>query len=54
MAKPNQADVQRTKAAFEAAVRAEFARIMASGTVTANEAAAQALAAARQNLSSRA
>ncbi|KAK9904006.1 hypothetical protein WJX75_002336 [Coccomyxa subellipsoidea] len=39
------------KAAFEAAVRAEFARIMAVGKNTANEAAALAVAAARQSLS---
>ncbi|EIE22536.1 DUF862-domain-containing protein [Coccomyxa subellipsoidea C-169] len=38
------------KAAFEAAVRAEFARIMAVGKNTANEAAALAVAAARQSL----
>lgn len=39
------------KAAFEAAVRAEFARIMAVGKSTANEAAVLAVAAARQRLS---
>ena len=39
------------KAAFESAVRAEFARIMAVGKNTANEAAVLAVAAARQNLS---
>lgn len=41
----------RAKAAFEAAVRSEFARIMAVGKSTANEAAALAVAAARQSLS---
>ena len=39
------------KAAFEAAVRAEIARIMAVGKNTANEAAALAVAAARHSLS---
>ena len=39
------------KAAFEAAVRAEFTRLMAGGTLSANEAAAQAVAAAKQVLS---
>jgi hypothetical protein len=39
------------KAAFEAAVRTEFARIMAVGKSTANEAAVLAVAAARQSLS---
>jgi hypothetical protein len=42
--------LQQTKAAFEALVRAEFARIMAAGDVSANEAAARALAAARQSM----
>ncbi|CAL8470503.1 g10045 [Coccomyxa elongata] len=41
----------RAKVAFEAAVRSEFARIMAVGKNTANEAAALAVAAARQSLS---
>lgn len=41
----------RAKAAFEAVVRSEFARIMAVGKSTANEAAALAVAAARQSLS---
>ncbi|BDA45899.1 probable desumoylating isopeptidase 1 at N-terminal half [Coccomyxa sp. Obi] len=41
----------RAKMAFEAAVRSEFARIMSVGKNTANEAAALAVAAARQSLS---
>ena len=39
------------KEAFEAAVKVEFARIMAAGNMSANEAALQAIAAARQTLS---
>lgn len=41
----------RAKATFEAAVRSEFARIMALGKNTANEAAALAVAAAQQSFS---
>ena len=37
-----------SKAAFEAAVRADFARIMAEGNVSANEAAVLAIASAKQ------
>lgn len=40
-----------SKAAFEAAVRAEFARIMAAGGVSANEAAVLAIASAKQTYS---
>lgn len=36
-----------TKAQFEELVRAEFAKVMASGAVSANEAAIQAVALAR-------
>jgi hypothetical protein len=47
----SQASTTAAKEAFAAAVQAEFARIMAAGNLTANEAALQAIAAARQTLS---